>query len=49
MSTRNTQNASYCPNTLDFNRKIEEGIKRAPAERAKAMKDFWNWFTRTAK
>ncbi len=34
--------------TADFNRKMEEGLRRAPEERAKALKDFWNWFTRSA-
>ena len=29
----------------DFNARIEEGIRRAPEERAKAIREFWNWFT----
>ena len=34
--------------SADFTRQMEEGLKRAPQERAKALKDFWIWFTRTA-
>ena len=26
-----------------FNRRIEEGLKRAPVERAKAIREFWSW------
>lgn len=33
--------------TPDFNRRMEEGLKRAPEERAIALKEFWGWFTRT--
>lgn len=34
--------------TADFNRRMDEGLRRAPEERAKALKDFWSWFTRAA-
>ena len=34
--------------TGDFNRRMEEGLKRAPEERARALKEFWGWFTRSA-
>ena len=30
----------------EFNRQIECGIRRAPAERAKALRDIWSWFAR---
>jgi len=48
MSTPKTMN----PNHSDFqatlgvsvfNRRIEEGLRRAPIERAKAIKEFWGW------
>jgi hypothetical protein len=31
----------------EFNRRIEEGIRRAPFERAKALKAFFSLFYRT--
>ncbi|MGI9350479.1 MAG: hypothetical protein ACR2O3_02850 [Rhizobiaceae bacterium] len=34
---------TYSP--TEFNRRIEEGVKRAPEERAKALKEFWGWIT----
>lgn len=34
--------------TADFNRRMDEGLKRAPEERALALKEFWSWFTRAA-
>ncbi len=53
MTTRNTRNRFITRNfphydTADFNRRMEEGLRRAPQERAKALKDFWGWLTRTA-
>jgi len=30
----------------DFSREIQAGVNRAPEERAKAVRDFWNWLTR---
>ena len=33
----------YSP--TEFNRRIEEGLKRAPEERAKALKEIWSWIT----
>lgn len=33
--------------TAEFNRRMAEGLKRAPEERAQALKDFWGWITRT--
>ena len=35
-------------NAADFNRRMEEGLKRAPEERAQALKEFWSWFNRSA-
>ncbi len=35
-------------NTTEFNRRMAEGLKRAPEERAIALKDFWSWFTKAA-
>jgi hypothetical protein len=32
----------------NFHRQMEEGLRRAPEERTKALKDFWSWFTRSA-
>lgn len=32
--------------TTEFNRKITEGIRRAPYERAKAIREFWALITR---
>ena len=29
--------------SADFNSRLEEGLRRAPLERAKAVKEFWNW------
>lgn len=29
--------------SAEFNARIEEGLRRAPAERAKAVRDFWSW------
>ncbi|MEO0327811.1 MAG: hypothetical protein AAF217_04360 [Pseudomonadota bacterium] len=29
--------------TAEFNRRVEEGMKQAPIERAKALKEFWGW------
>lgn len=29
--------------TTEFNLAIEQGLKRAPQERAKAVKEFFNW------
>ena len=29
--------------SAEFNARIEEGLRRAPEERAQAVKDFWNW------
>lgn len=29
--------------TSDFNRRMEEGMRRAPEERARAVREFWNW------
>lgn len=34
--------------TADFNRRMDEGLKRAPEERAQALKEFWGWFTKSA-
>lgn len=53
MSHRNQRNRFIQRNfphygTSDFNRRMEEGLKRAPEERAIALKDFWTWFTKTA-
>lgn len=31
----------------DFNRRMEEGLRRAPEERAKAIREFWGWITRS--
>ena len=43
--TQTTNNSfGYTPyGTAEFNRRIEEGIRRAPMERAKALKEFWGW------
>lgn len=30
----------------DFSREIESGMRRAPEERAKAVREFWTWLTR---
>ncbi len=32
--------------TPDFNRRMEEGLRRAPEERARAIREFWGWMTR---
>ncbi|MEM9330264.1 MAG: hypothetical protein AAGA53_02995 [Pseudomonadota bacterium] len=34
--------------TAEFNRRVEEGLKRAPEERAKAIKEFWCWIRSAA-
>ena len=30
----------------EFNRRINEGLRRAPYERAKAIREMWGWITR---
>jgi hypothetical protein len=52
MTHSNTRNRFIARNfphygTPDFTRRMEEGLKRAPEERAIALKEFWGWFTRT--
>lgn len=52
MRNSNTRNHFIARNfphygTADFDRRMNEGLKRAPEERAKAVKDFWSWFTKT--
>lgn len=48
-NTRNRFIARNFPHygTSDFTRRKDEGLKRAPEERAIALKEFWGWFTRT--
>ena len=53
MSYKNSKNRFIERNfphygTPEFNRRMEEGLKRAPEERAIALKDFWSWFTKAA-
>ena len=45
MTNRETQFHTF--SSADFNRRIEEGMRRAPQERAKAIKEFWGWLTRS--
>ena len=33
-------------NSSELNRRIDEGIRRAPEERAIAMREFFSWITR---
>lgn len=33
-------------NSIDFDRRVREGIRNAPEERAKAVKEFWQWVVR---
>lgn len=40
-----TQTNTY-NRSSDFNRRMEEGLRRAPEERAKAIREFWGWMTR---
>ncbi|MDJ0612605.1 MAG: hypothetical protein QNJ29_02950 [Rhizobiaceae bacterium] len=46
MSIRNTQGAYKILSPSEFSREIEAGMRRAPEERAKAVKAFWGWLTR---
>ncbi|MEM7214610.1 MAG: hypothetical protein AAF423_03630 [Pseudomonadota bacterium] len=40
------KHSAYTPfSTGELNRRIEEGLKRAPQERAKALKEIWGWIT----
>lgn len=53
MRNSNTRNRFITRNfphygTADFDRRMNEGLKRAPEERAQAVKDFWSWFTKAA-
>ncbi len=32
----------------ELDRKIQQGLRRAPMERAKALREFWSWITRTS-
>jgi len=45
-----TNSKTYKPynkmSASDFSREIQAGVNRAPEERAKAVRDFWNWLTR---
>ncbi len=48
MSTPKTRNPiqsdiSLSVGVANFNRRIEEGLQRAPIERAKAIREFWGW------
>lgn len=44
MSTPKTKFFTYpAPGTPDFYRQMDEGMRRAPIERAKAVREFWNW------
>ncbi|MBO6813605.1 MAG: hypothetical protein JJ891_02010 [Rhizobiaceae bacterium] len=33
-------------NSIDFDRRVREGLRNAPEERAKAIKEFWQWVVR---
>jgi len=53
MKTSNSRNRFIERNfphygSADFYRRMEEGLKRAPEERALALKEFWNWFTKVS-
>lgn len=50
MFTPKTLNASeamdFTPyGTREFNLRVDEGLRRAPQERAKAIKEFWSYLT----
>lgn len=30
----------------EFNHRVEAGLRQAPIERAKAVREFWNWIIR---
>ena len=44
MTHRSTFYRPYPP--AEFNRRVEEGIRRAPEERAKALREFFSWLAR---
>lgn len=47
MNIRNEEYSQFpAYNTAEFNLAIEQGLKRAPFERAKAVKDFFRWFSK---
>ncbi|MEM9280077.1 MAG: hypothetical protein AAGA76_16045 [Pseudomonadota bacterium] len=46
MSTPKTYSAYQTMSPSDFYREVELGMRRAPEERARAVKEFWNWLTR---
>jgi len=49
MRHKNPKNAGFNNyKTANFNARVEEGIRRAPEERAIAVREFWNWLTRSA-
>lgn len=52
MSHKNARNRFIARNfpyygTVEFNRRMEEGLKRAPEERAIALKEIWGWFSKS--
>lgn len=45
MSHSINKTAYHTLSATEFNRRIEDGLRRAPEERSKALKDIWAWFT----
>ncbi|MEM7291310.1 MAG: hypothetical protein AAF412_13225 [Pseudomonadota bacterium] len=46
MSTPKTYQTYTIMSPSEFSREINLGMKRAPEERAKAIREFWGWLSR---